>query len=121
MFNNLKHIWNKVYCDVDIPGDRATPCTLDLKTALMRCFLPTTKRINEDVKKPLVLCFIDIIGFVPRLAFNLLKLVTEVLTLSLRELAYAAFIWMITKKQALSSNQLILKKLAQIGAGFFGD
>lgn len=105
----LKHVWKKVYFSVDLPKNREEePSELKLQTALFEFFLPTTKRkgnLNQwlgaqskekiegakAILKAIFIVVADIVLFVPRLAANILKLVTETLPLMLRELAYAGF------------------------------
>lgn len=131
--NLLKHVWKKVYFTIDLPPNRDNPCKLKLSSALLEFFLPTTKQkksvrawlginntvyASETVKKSPIpkatlVIVLDIVLFIPRLAANILKLITEVLPLSLRELAYAGFESML---KGVHETEGLQKKLYQAAA-----
>lgn len=136
----FKHVWNKVYFNNDLPKDRSDLCDLSMGKALFEFFVPTTKRKNsvsqwlgfyqseypdrqKEIKinsisdlnvKAIFLIIIDVLLYLPRLALNIVKLFTEVLPLTLRELAYAAFESMV---KGADEAQGISKRLYQLAAG----
>jgi hypothetical protein len=130
--NLLKHVCNKIYFNRDLPKDRNEPCELDIGEVLFEFFIPTTKRkksvsqwlgsyteinsINDLDIKAIFLIIADVLLSIPRFALNIIKLVTEVLPLMLRELSYAVFESMV---KGSNETEVISKRLYQAAAGVF--
>jgi|GEM_PF-4901090 len=111
--NIVKHVWSRVYLNIYDGGDFTEPSELTLKAALMEFALPTTKRKiqrqiegrekidwwshwlgagHSELSKPkaALIILIDTVFFLPRLAINILKLVTEVLPDMIAQLLFWA-------------------------------
>ncbi len=140
--NLLKFVWEKVYFNVDLPVDRDKKCEkvyfLEFISALLEFLLPTTKPrkvsggffsymyykdeyLSRDKHefgflRLFFIYLVDLVLLIPRLVANILKLITEVLPLLLRELTYAAFQSMLKKVQDQQSGGGLTKKLYQAAA-----
>ncbi len=111
--NIVKHVWSRVYLNIYDGGDFTESSELTLKAALMEFALPTTKRKiqrqiegrekidwwshwlgagHSELSKPkaALIMLIDTVFFLPRLAINIAKLVTEVLPDMIAQLLFWA-------------------------------
>lgn len=133
MWNRLKNIWNKVYFNIDLPQDRNAECTLSANSSIVEFFFSTTRpkntieqwlgydtcwfenfkyhfnlrKVSAEIIQAIFIILVDLILWIPRVALNILKLVTEFLPLALRELAYAGFNHMIEKANNANGNAKI--------------